>query len=136
MSWFVRASRLSVVTGTASRPCGSQRATPTRTVPTSTPNQIPSGSTTGEGGPRRGEGVTELGDVAAGSLREIGLAATTRAEHRREGLHECARLEPGRLPGVVDGSDERDSPAVVRRGQEHDRRVTVTQPAADVERER
>ena len=59
----------SVATGTASTPRGSLRATPTRTVPTSTPNQTPVGSGVsaaraqarrGELGAHRGERVGQL----------------------------------------------------------------------------
>ncbi len=122
-------------------PDGSLRATPTRTVPTSTPIQIPVDvrprHVTLIGRARTASKASrELGGVAAGTLGEIGLAAAARTEHGRERPDQVTRRQPGRLAGVVDRRDERRSPAVGGRREQHDRRLAGAQPAAHVEGER
>src|SRR5690606_38670969 len=108
--------RSTVATGKAISASGSLAATPTRTVPTSTPTRTPLSTRSHCVGDGR-YGVGNLGGIRAATLGEVGLAATTATQDARCNLDEVARRQ-SQLPCRSIGRNN-DAGAVSRREQCH-----------------
>src|SRR5690242_5927598 len=134
-------SRGSVCTGVASSPEGSLAASPTRTLPTSTPSLTPAriGSAPCRDAlaPRvldPGQRLGDLGRVAAAALGHVVLAAAATAEGLGRDLDQVAGAHApptGRLVGSHD--DQRT--VLGHAGHRDDAGPVVAEPAAQVQRQ-
>src|SRR5690606_38986364 len=113
--------------GDARRPPGSQRATPTRTSPTSMPRRTPRRIRLtpvrhlgADGELDLAQGLGHLGRVGAATLRDVVLPATAAPEHAGRDLDELTGRQPPGATHVVDRDD--DGRATVRHTDDrHDR---------------